>query len=71
VDQTCRHTAEKIEDEISNVAEPIFNIIPEDIEKPHIHENVKESSVKKHGTQERKILFKRCKMSREFWIGVS
>jgi hypothetical protein len=37
-----------IEDKISNVAKPIFNIIPEDIKEPHVPEDVKESSMKKH-----------------------
>jgi hypothetical protein len=71
VDQTSCHTTEKIEDEISNVAKPIFNIVPEDIEKPHVHDNMKESSVKKHGGQKREILLEPCKVSGEFWIIVS
>jgi len=71
VDQASCHTAEKIEDEISNVAEPVFNIVPEDIEKPHVHDNMKESSVKKHGGQKGEILLEPCKVSGEFWIMVS
>ena len=71
MDQASRHTTEKIEDEISNVAEPVFDVISEDIEKPHIHDNVKESSMKKHGSQKREILLKPCEVSREPRIGVS
>jgi hypothetical protein len=71
VDQTHCHTAEKIEDEISNVAEPVFNIVPEDIEKPHVHNNMKESSMKEHGSQKWEILLEPCKVSRKSWIVVS
>lgn len=71
MDQTSRHTTEEIEGEISDVAQPVFNIIPEDIEKPHIHDNVKEPSVKKHRGQEREILFETGKVSSQFWAGVS
>ena len=49
VDQASRHATEKIEDEISNVAEPVFDVISEDIEEPHVSKDVKKSSVKKHG----------------------
>ncbi len=71
MDQTGRHTAEEIEGEISKVAEPVFNIVPEDIEKPHVHDNVKEPSVKKHGGQEREILSETGKVSSQFRAGVS
>jgi hypothetical protein len=71
VDQASCHTAEKIKDEISNVAEPVFNVISEDIEKPHIHEYMKKSSMQKHGSQKREILLDSGKVSRESWIGIS
>jgi len=71
VDQTRRHTAEKIEDEISNVAEPVFDVISEDIEEPHVSKDVKKSSVKKHGAKKREILLEPCKVSGELWIGIS
>jgi hypothetical protein len=53
------------------VADPIFNIVPEDIEKPHVHNNMKESSMKEHGSQKREILLEPCKVSRKSWIVVS
>jgi len=53
------------------MAEPIFNIVPEDVEKPHVHNDMKESSVKEHGSQKREILLEPCKVSRKFWIVVS
>jgi hypothetical protein len=31
------------------VAEPVFDVISEDIEEPHVSKDVKKSSVKKHG----------------------
>jgi hypothetical protein len=48
MDQASSNTTKNIEDKISNVAKPIFNIIPEDIKEPHVPEDVKESSMKKH-----------------------
>jgi hypothetical protein len=71
MNQTSRQTTKKIEDEISNVTEPVLDVIPEDIEKPHVHDNMKESSVKKHGSQKREILLETRKVSGEFRIGVS
>jgi len=53
------------------VAEPVFDVISEDIEKPHIHDNMEESSMKKHGSQKREILLEPCKVSSESRIGVS
>jgi len=71
MDQTSAYAAEKIEDEISNVAESVFNVVAENIEEPYVHDNMKESSVQKHGTQKREILLETCKVSRKFRIGVS
>ncbi len=71
MDQTSRHAAEEIKGDISDVAEPVFNIVPEDIEKPHVHNNVKKPPVKKHGGQEREILFETGKVSGQFRAGVS
>jgi hypothetical protein len=71
VDQASCQTTEKIEDEISNVAESVFNIVSEDIEKPHVHNDMKESSVKEHGSQKREILLEPCKVGRKFWVVVS
>jgi hypothetical protein len=48
VDQAGGDTTKNIEDKISNVAEPVFNVIPEDIKEPHVPEDVKDSSMKKH-----------------------
>jgi hypothetical protein len=71
MDQTRCHTTEKIEDEISKVTQPVFDVISEDIENPHVHDNVKEPSMKKHGSQKGKILLEIRKVCSEFWIGVS
>jgi hypothetical protein len=71
VDQARSHTTKNIEDEVSNVAKPIFDVIPENIKKPHVRKDVKESSVKKHRGQKGKKLLKRGKVSGEPWIGIS
>jgi hypothetical protein len=36
MDQPSSHTTKKIEDKISNVTEPVFDVISENIEKPHV-----------------------------------
>jgi hypothetical protein len=48
LDQARDHPAKDIEDKISKVAEPIFDVIPKNIEEPHIPKDVKKSSVEKH-----------------------
>jgi hypothetical protein len=53
------------------MSKSVFNVVPEDVEKPHVHEYMKESTVKEHGSQKREILLKPCKVDREFWIRVS
>jgi len=71
MDHTGGQTAEDIKDEISNVTQPVFDVIPEDVKKPHVHDDMKESPVEKHGGQKREVLLKTCKMSGNFRIGVS
>jgi len=71
VDESSSHPAEKVKDEITNMAQPVLNIISEDIEKPHVSKDMEESPMKKHGGQEWKPLLKGCKLSREPWIRIS
>jgi hypothetical protein len=52
------------------MAKSVFNVIPEDVKKPHVHNNMKESSVEKHGAEKREILLEPCKLSRKFWVRV-
>jgi len=49
MDEPRSHPTEKIKDEIANMAQPVLNIISEDIEEPHVPEDVEKSSMKKHG----------------------
>jgi hypothetical protein len=71
MDHPGGQTTEEIEDEISKVAQPVFNVISEDIKEPHIHDNMEKPSVEKHGGQEREILAESRKITSNFWIGVS
>jgi hypothetical protein len=71
MDQPGGHTTKQIEDEISNVTQPVLNVISEDIEKPHVHDDMKKPSMEKHGGQKREILPNTCKVSSNFWVGVS
>jgi hypothetical protein len=71
MDHPGGHTTEEIKDKISDMTQPVFDVIPEDIKEPHIHDDMEEPPVKKHGGQERNILAETCKVSSNFWIGVS
>src|SRR5512136_1829691 len=71
MNESSSHPADKVKDEITNMAKPVLNIVSEDIEKPHVSKDVEESPMKKHGGQEWKPLLKSCKLSREFRIRIS
>jgi len=68
MDHPGGYTTHEVKDEISNVTQPVFNVISEDIKKPHVHDDMKEPSVEKHGGQKREILAESCKVSSHFWI---
>jgi hypothetical protein len=69
--QTGSHTAKKVEDEISNMAEFVLDIVSEDIEEPHVPDDVKESAMQEHGGKKREDLLNRCKLRCNFRVGVS
>jgi hypothetical protein len=71
MDETGSQTTQEVEDEVSKVTEPVFDIVPEDIKKPHVSDNVKESSMKKHGGQKWEPLLDGGKLSRNFGVGIS
>jgi hypothetical protein len=71
VDETSSHPAEKVKDEIANMAKPVLDIISEDVEKPHVSEDVEKSPMKKHGGQEWKPLLNWSKFCRKPWIRIS
>ena len=71
MDDSSSHPAEKVKDEIANMAEPVLNIVSEDVEKPHISEDMEKSPMEKHGGQEWKPLLKDCKLYRELRIRIS
>jgi len=71
MDESSSHPAEEVKDEITNVAQPVLNIVSEDIEEPHVSEDVEKSSMKKHRSQEWKPLLNWGKLRREPWIGIS
>jgi hypothetical protein len=53
------------------VTNPILYIIPEDIKKPHVPQNMKESSMEKHRSEKREKLLKCGKVSGKFRIRIS
>ncbi len=46
--QTGSPSTKKVEDEIPHRSEPVFYIIAENIERPHVAEKVKKAAVKEH-----------------------
>ena len=71
VDKTGSHPGKEIKNEITKMAQPVLNIVSEDVEEPHVPEDMEESPMKKHGGQEWKPLLKDCKLPRESWIRIS
>jgi len=71
VDESSSHPAEKVKDEIPNMAQPVLNIISEDVEEPHVSEDMEKPSMQKHGGQEWKPLLNWSKFCRKPWIRIS
>jgi hypothetical protein len=59
-----RKTAKQIEEEISYRTDLVFDIVTKDVERPHIAEEMKNTSVQKHEGNQREKLFFQCKMER-------
>jgi hypothetical protein len=71
VDESCSHPTEKVKDEIANMAKPVLDVISEDVEKPHVSEDMEKSPMKKHGGHKREPLLECGKLCRDRWIGIS
>jgi hypothetical protein len=71
VDESSSHPGKEVENKITNMAQPVLNIISENIEKPHVSKDVEKSPMKKHGGQEWKPLLKGRKLDRELRIRIS
>jgi len=65
------NSAEEVEDEIPAMTEPVLNIISEDVEEPHIAEDVQEATMQKHRSDKGENLFEGCKLGGEARIGVT
>jgi hypothetical protein len=48
MDEASSHPTQKVEDEVSDVAKSVLDVITKDIKEPHVAKNMKKSSVKKH-----------------------
>ena len=46
--QTGSPPAEKVKDEIPDRSEPVFYIVAENVERPHVAEKVQKAAVKEH-----------------------
>ena len=63
-------SAEEVEDEIPAMTEPVLNIISENVEEPHIAEDVEKTAVEEHRGDEGEDLFEGCKLGGEARIGI-
>jgi hypothetical protein len=71
MDNACTQSAEKIKYEVPEMAQPIFDIVAEYPEVPHVPDQVKPASVQKHGREkgnrngrQRQMAFRPGKYSR-------
>jgi len=71
VDESSSHSGKEVKNEITNMAQPVLDIISENIEKPHVSKDMDESSMKKHRSQEWKPLLNWSKFCRKPWIRIS
>jgi len=71
MNQTGSHATKNVENKVANMPQPIFYVIPKDIEEPHIPKDMKKTPMEKHGSQKGEKLLKRGKMNRELWVRIS
>jgi len=71
MNQTGSDAAQEIENEVAEMTDPILDIIPEDVEKPHVPQDVEDSSMKEHGGQKGQDLLNGGKMGRDVRIRIS
>jgi hypothetical protein len=51
MNQTRNNAREQIEHQVTSGAHPIFDIVTENVECPHVADQVKPASMKKHGCE--------------------
>ena len=71
VDESGHDAAQNVKEKISDMSEVILDVVTEDIEKPHVPQDVKNSSMKKHRRQEREDLLECREVNRDRRIRVS
>lgn len=68
VDQHSGHTAQDIECHKTGWTEPVFHVVPKNIEKPHVPEQMEESTMEEHIAEERNDLLKKIELPRNLGI---
>lgn len=63
-------TTQKIEAKISNVSQSIFHIVPEDIEEPHVPQEVPEATVQKHKGEKGEHLLTEGEIQCNLWVSI-
>jgi hypothetical protein len=53
------------------VSQPIFHIVPEDIEEPHVTQKVQETTVQKHKGEKGEHLLAGGEMQCDLWLSIS
>ena len=64
-------TANSIKDQITQRAESILDVVTENIEGPHVADQMPEPSMEKHKGKKRKNLLESCKISADLGNGIA
>jgi hypothetical protein len=68
MDQRGSHTAQDIECQKTGWPQLVFHVVPKDIEKPYVSEQMEEPAMEEHIAEEWNDLLKKSELPRELWI---
>src|SRR6266478_9990650 len=60
--ESGKHTADQVKDQITKVAQPIFDVIAENEKKKHVAKDVRDAAVHEHGSDQREIDWNRRRL---------
>jgi len=68
MDQNGGNTAQDIEGEKTGWSQPVFHVVPKDIEKPHVPQQVEKSAMEEHIAEEWNHLCQDGEVTRDSWV---
>jgi len=71
VNQASGNPAKQVEEKVTEMAKPIFDVISEDIEEPHIPKDMHKTTMEKHRGKEGEDLFESRKLSGKDWVRIT